>query len=436
MGDLVVTEQECRFGYEGKFLQSGSHAGLSLLSDPQRFKSTPVVFTRRPGFPLHPRLMSFIPAHARNNIQRRLYEKILARRDNPPVDGFDTDWEIMLLAGRNGIGHLDIFRDDIVAQSWYQSRMPHEVAAATRSAFWRQIKDDITLEHEELDADAVSEMLGPTPSVGGMVSKLLVAIPKNEPWNGDFAASGTRVLRGVDYHDVVLKVEPAEYRGVLAMESLCLDVHEELGFEVPKRWFKLLDGLPVLAVTRFDHTESGLPLPMESMQSVWATGDRRYTGTGSTDLEDIARRLDRLATVVNLDAEKAKKEMYRRFCLAFLTGNGDLHLENLSFLGDIADVRLSPVYDPAPMRAWPQHNMRSAIPLLFRDQYTVGANLIRFGKVFGYPEAKARKLWAQMLEATENYMERLVALDGVPDARKKALIGIVEKERAIMVAEI
>ena len=58
-------------------------------------------------------------------------------------------------------------------------------------------------------------------------------------------------------------------------------------------------------------------------------------------------------------------EAYRRFVLALLTGNGDMHLQNMSVLGTGEDVAQSPIYDPAPMRAYrgrPSYDLLSALP--------------------------------------------------------------------------
>ncbi len=428
MGDLVVTDIDARFAYSEAFLESGNPDGLSLLTSPKIYRRETVVFRLRPSFPLHPRLMQFIPGHGRNNIQRRLYTKALEKRSQPPSPGFDTDWEILMLAGRNGIGHIDVFRDDVVAGEWYERPAKEKPSNTDRSAFWKAIREDISEDMEEINPDQIAQLLGPTPSAGGMIPKLLVAIPDETNWTGEFAAAGTRRSNSKPYVDVLLKIEPREYEGVVALESLCIELHRELGFEVPRTWHTSIDGMRLLAIERFDRDKNGLPIPMESFYSVFATGDTAFNGNEDTDIEEVGLRLEKLSTVVNLNQKVARREVYRRFCLAFCTGNGDMHLENLSFLGGPDKTRVAPVYDPSPMRAWPQHNVRSSIPIIFTDD-SLRENILRVGAAFGLPHPEATSTLDEMLEATKTYAQRVMDVEAVPEERKRNLTAILEKER-------
>jgi len=428
MGDLVVTDIDARFAYSEVFLESGNPDGLSLLTSPKIYGREAVVFRLRQNFPLHPRLMQFIPGHARNNIQRRLYTKALEKRSQPPSPGFDTDWEILMLAGRNGIGHIDVFRDDVVAGEWYERPAKEKPSNTDRSAFWKAIREDISEDMEEINPDQIAQLLGPTPSAGGMIPKLLVAIPDEINWTGEFAAAGTRRLNSKPYVDVLLKIEPREYEGVVALESLCIELHRELGFEVPRTWRTSIDGMRLLAIERFDRDKNGLPIPMESFYSVFATGDTAFNGNEDTDIEEVGLRLEKLSTVANLNHKVARREVYRRFCLAFCTGNGDMHLENLSFLGGPDKTRVAPVYDPSPMRAWPQHNVRSSIPIIFADG-SLRENILRVGAAFALPYPEASSTLDEMLEATKTYAQRVMDAEAVPEERKRNLTAILEKER-------
>lgn len=433
MGDLVVTDIDARFAYAEPFLASGNPDGLSLLSSPKIYGRETVVFPLRPNFPLHPRLMQFIPGHGRNNIQRRLYTKALEKRPNPPRPGFDTDWEILLMAGRNGIGHLDVFRDDVAAGEWYARPARETPSNADRSAFWKAIREDIAEDLEIINPEHISQLLGPTPSAGGMIPKLLVAIPDEPNWAGEFAAAGTRELNGKRCVDVLLKIEPREYEGVIALESLCLELHRELAFDVPRTWHTEMDGMRLLAVERFDRDAAGLPIPMESFYAVFATGDAAFNGNEDTDLEEVGRRLEKLATVINLNQKSVRHELYRRICVALCTGNGDMHLENISFLGGPNKTQLAPVYDPSPMRAWPQHNVRSAIPIIF-ETGSLRENMIRVGGAFGMSANEAATAIDEMLHATTSYLQRVEAAPNVPDPRKRNLVAILEKERQALAA--
>jgi len=58
------------------------------------------------------------------NIQRRIYLRavLAARRARPPAPGLETDYEILMLAGRDGIGHIDVFPSDDQARRFYAER--------------------------------------------------------------------------------------------------------------------------------------------------------------------------------------------------------------------------------------------------------------------------------------------------------------------------
>ncbi|MDH5231319.1 MAG: hypothetical protein OEY38_14750 [Gammaproteobacteria bacterium] len=68
----------------------------------------------------------------------------------------------------------------------------------------------------DIDVETVHQIVGPTPSVGGMILKLLVVIPDTHQWHGESAPPGTQCVEHQRYVDVLLKVEPNEYQGVIA----------------------------------------------------------------------------------------------------------------------------------------------------------------------------------------------------------------------------
>lgn len=442
MADIVVTPKQTRFSYTKEFIEYDTEhtaecnvGGVSLLAPTQQYKSEQVTYLAKDTLPLYPRLMSMLPARNETNIQRRLYTRILDKSNLLPKPGLDTDWEILLMSAHNGIGHLDIFRDDRVAEYYYNNPKLRNLLTS-RSAYWKQIQAEIKNTVYDIGEDELLDAFGPTPSVGGMIPKILVSIPDTKNWQGEFASPGTTEVDGKNYIDVILKIEPMGYEGVLALEALCLDVHRELGFEVPQFWLSEIDGMRVLAIKRFDrviHNGQSYPIPMESFYSVFAIGDKYFQSNSDTDLEEMAYRVARLAKVANLDVRAIQQELYQRLIVALFTGNGDLHLENVSFLGGASNVSLSPIYDPAPMRAWSRHNARFAIPLVFDDE--VGGlreNLIKLGEAYQYTKKQASNLIDDIAEKTKDYIERVQSLDDVPEKNKQLLIQTVTKERELL----
>ena len=439
MADMIVTPKQTRFSYTREFIEYDADyavrhfaGGVSLLAPPRQYKTEQVTYQAKDSVPLYPRLMSMLPARNETNIQRRLYTRILEKQENPPQPGLDTDWEILLLSAHNGIGHLDVFRDDRVADHYYHDPEQRHLLTS-RSAYWKQIQAEIQNTVYDIDENEMLDAFGPTPSVGGMIPKLLVSIPDVADWKGEFASPGTKEVAGIKYVDVILKVEPMGYEGVLALEALCLEVHRELGFDVPQFWLASIDGMRVLAIKRFDRSVEGYPIPMESFFSVFAIGDKYFQSNQDTDLEEMAHRIARLGKVANLDVRTTQQELYRRLVVAFLTGNGDLHLENLSFLGGAEEVKLSPVYDPAPMRAWSRHNTRFAIPLVFDDNIGgLRENLIQLGTAYQYSRKQAENVIEELVEQTRSYTSKVDALINVPENNKHLLIETINKERDIL----
>jgi serine/threonine-protein kinase HipA len=230
--------------------------------------------------------------------------------------------------------------------------------------------------------------------------------------------------------NVVLKIEPPEYRGLLDLEALCLRIHRDAGFATPDWWRIDHKGLRLLAVARFDR-RNGRPLPMESLFSVIATGDHRFRETADILLEELGDVIARLGQVAHLPGD-AREHLYRRLLLALLTGNGDLHLDNLSLLGGLDDCRWSPVYDPAPMRAWPRHDLISAIPFDASAYPDHGAFFLALGGHFGLSAKRVQICVGNALAATEGYADAVMALPGVPETQRRQLRQITLRERALL----
>jgi serine/threonine-protein kinase HipA len=290
------------------------------------------------------------------------------------------------------------------------------------------LKRNVLDENVDFDPQVIEQALGPTPSVGGMIPKLLVSLAQGP--NGTHYFPPDRQ----DRDNVVLKIEPPEYAGLLDLEALCLDIHREAGFETPRYRRYDDDGLHFLAVERFDRV-AGNPLPMESLFSVIATGNHRFRETGDLLLDELGGIVGRLSEVANLGKDTAE-QLYRRILMALLTGNGDLHLDNLSLLGGLSDCRLTPVYDPAPMRAWPRHNLISAIPFDPSSYADRGAYFLELGPAFGLSAIQVRRCIEHALEGTSSYTARVQALDRVPLQQRRQLAEIVATERALLVRQL
>jgi serine/threonine-protein kinase HipA len=430
MGDLVLADERVTFTYTKEYLVSGL-AGFCLLGDGAIWGSDTVSYPISERIPVFPRLLSLIPGNNPRNLQRRHYLDLLrARLGKEPPPGIDTEWQLLLMGGHGGIGHIDVFAGDLAAEACYHAGVAsvetHGVSrvANQRSDLWRMLKHNVLDENVEFDPHVVEQTLGPTPSVGGMIPKLLVAIDPQHAAPG-FYPPGT-----ANKQDVVLKVEPPEYHGLLDLEALCLDVHRAAGFAVPTYHRFDADELHFLAVERFDRV-ADKPIPMESLFSVIAMGDHHFRETGDILLEELGAILERLGQVVTLQQD-TREQLYRRILMALLTGNGDLHLDNIALLGGVSDCRLAPVYDPAPMRAWPRHNLVSAIPFDPAAYTDHGAYFVALGRRFGLSAKLSQQCIQEALAATALYPDQVMALTRVPLKQRQQLVEIAKAERLLL----
>ncbi len=428
MGDLVLTGQEISFTYTREWSASGQ-PGFCLLGDGSIWGESSVTYPVSERIPVFPRLLSLIPGNNPRNLQRRHYLDLLRRRTGrEPPPGMETEWQLLLLGGHGGIGHIDVFADDLTAQEWYRHQppkaQPPSRAGNLQSKLWRMIKREVLDEATDFDPQIIEEALGPTPSVAGMIPKLLVSLDpeKKTPHFHPPDTPGER--------NVVLKIEPPEYAGLLDLEALCLQLHRDAGFATPRWWRIDQSGLRLLAVERFDR-QDGRPLPMESLFSVIATGDHHFRETADLLLEELGGVIDRLGQVASLPAD-ANEHLYRRLLMALLTGNGDLHLDNFSLLGGLDDCRWAPVYDPAPMRAWPRHDLVSTIPFDASQYADHGEFFIALGERFGLSGRQTERCIEAALDATADYTAQVMALKKVPKRQREQLQAIARRERELL----
>ena len=247
MGRLMVTDSQCRFTYDTEFIATGL-PGLGVLYAPDFIGATTIAWERTAHFDLLPQLQSLIPPQGESNFQRRLVLSYLQQQGITPTPGFDSDWAILMVAGHGGIGHLDVFASDAKAAEWYADK--------TQPALFR-IGEDFGFSLKGLmtwmdgDAEAIIGALGPTPSVGGAIPKLLLSMPA-AGWDGWIGLPRKRTVEGRT--DVILKFESGNYPGIVALEALTLDLHRSAGLEVPRHWTCSINGVPAIAIERYDRT--------------------------------------------------------------------------------------------------------------------------------------------------------------------------------------
>jgi serine/threonine-protein kinase HipA len=170
--------------------------------------------------------------------------------------------------------------------------------------------------------------------------------------------------------------------------------------------------LAALCSERFDR----LPTPQGgAAQSVpfASFGSVLHSGNPARYLDRTDARMDDLPQLLRVASSQPAQDaqaLYLRYLLALLTGNGDAHLDNWGMVGAWPHARLSPVYDPAPMRAF-GYNCLSALGLGAHNvDWTLGyvppdlaQRLADFAKNLGLRSDTAAKLHRSALKATSDY---------------------------------
>jgi len=424
MGSLYVTDSDCRFTYELDYLNSGL-PGLGLVFSPLFFGENTIRHPRTPSFDFLPPVQALIPPHAERNFQRQLVLQYLRRLNIKPESPFEQDWEILVRAGHGGIGHIDVFESDAAAMDWYATP-PTKQWYQVGESFGFSLKEFMTwFDH---DAASLIELIGPTPSVGGAIPKLLLSIPRSG-WDGRVGLP-TR-FGDTQRTDVVLKFEqPQAYPGIVELEALALDIHAEAGFEVPRYWKVDVAGVKGLAIERFDRNDSCAPLFMESLHSILASGNPTEISTPySADYDTIARALRNPDVQLVTDKKQSVQHLFKRLVFAMLTGNGDLHMQNLTLLMRDGELSFSPVYDPTPMRAYNIHNILTSMPFGHYADYIDGQDepvgfaqaMVSFIRETGIPKNKALEIIEDALQLTLSYPERIAQLHSLPQDYKTQL---------------
>ncbi|VAW66578.1 hypothetical protein MNBD_GAMMA09-3899 [hydrothermal vent metagenome] len=434
MGRLYLTASECRFTYELDYL-SLQQVGLGLLYAPEVVQESTIIRPRTEFFDFLPPIQSLVPPKGDHNFQRKLVLSYLAKKGLQPSSGLDADWEILKIAGHGAIGHLDVFENDEKALQWYASPPAAELF---------EVSEDLGFSLKEMlswldqDASELINIIGPTPSVGGAIPKILLTIPE-AGWDNRIGLPS----RGVSPQmtDVVAKFEQnTAYPGINELEALALDIHAAAGFKVPRYWLSDMRGVPVLAVERFDRNAMQAPVFTETLYSILATGDAQITSHYSYSYDAIGTAIDKSPMDIISQRKAGKIHLMKRLIMSLLTGNGDLHLENLSItINKEGEAEFTPVYDPTPMRAYAIHNMLSVMPFgdygEWQGDKPVGLDeaIKNLAKNLNISAAQRDDIMQSCLLATADFTDRVAELKTLPELNKANLINIVSSLRKRMI---
>ncbi len=152
------------------------------------------------------------------------------------------------------------------------------------------------------------------------------------------ARAGRFVLvdRGGRY---ILKPQVADYPQIPQNEDLTMRAAALAGIDVPFHGLLHCQGSELAyVIRRFDRLGRGRKVHVEDFAVLSRLGrDAKY----DSSMERVAAILDEFCTFPAVE----KVKLFRRCLFAFLVGNEDLHLKNLSLLHGPRVIALSPAYD-------------------------------------------------------------------------------------------
>ena len=442
VGTIVHTGREVRLTYD-----SGAPCGVSVLHDAKRLAKAgmTVSFPVDASMPLPPYLAALIPPQ-HGPLWTFAIERMRLRGIVPAIEY--AFWDVLMEVGRNGIGCLGVFPNDGTAEQWYgrQPVRPILGDVTDKHGLWDYLRDLAVETVTEEKIRAIDAEIGPSPGVTGMIPKLLAAV--SPEWLS---------LNEVAPVDAMVKIEPEKYPSLMLLEQMCYLVHEQAGCSVPRTWMHhTCKGTPLLISERFDRSH-GTPIPMESLYSILrqATNGRiierwshsgKILASGDPDSpyrpvpNEIIPRLEHIAEALKSPdvglRPGQEKELFRRIALALMTGNSDLHLENLSVLGPRGEAMLSPIYDPAPMRAYPQHAMTLALGFNDLMLSRPGSHMVLWERLLRYAgeslkirRDKALEILCGCHDVTTNYVEAIAE-------HAEGIAGDLRRERRWLPADI
>jgi len=234
------------------------------------------------------------------------------------------------------------------------------------------------------------------------------------------------------------------FESLPVVEWLCLQLGRAGGFEVPvAALIEMPDGMPpALLIERFDirrGMEDRRRLAMEDFCSILdLPASAKYDST----IERVARGLRPLSTNPASDLDT----LFRRAVLAWLIGDGDMHLKNLAVLKAadtgakaFTSVRLAPLYDAVTTRVFPRlAGDRMALKLNGKDDRLRRRDFLMLARTIGLPGAEAEIALADL---TARLSRRAGALElpefaqgwEVANTMRDNVIGIVAERSAALV---
>ena len=298
------------------------------------------------------------------------------------------------------------------------------------------------LSKESLTKDAPKKM-----SLAGAQHKMLVILKEGQLFEPLPGTPSTHILKpehlGDDYPASVIN----EYFTMRLARAVGLEVPEVRRMPVPQ---------PVYLVERFDRItmHDGGDQPDEVLRKHII--DTCQLLNKARSFKYTAAHLDTLAQAIKLCRAKtaARLQLYRWLVFSILSGNGDNHLKNISFLVDASGINVAPAYDLLctavyETKALAHDKVRwpdTQLAFFVGDAKTFGAvtrtHVLAAGRMLGLAEGTAKRELDRLLKAIppeadkciaeiETEFERDIATSPDPDATRAPIAAERHVLRAI-----
>ncbi|MGK2877565.1 MAG: type II toxin-antitoxin system HipA family toxin [Solirubrobacterales bacterium] len=350
-GRLRLTANATEYSYLPEYLDSSLPPVASTLP----LTDEPTTVTRRAVPPFFAGLLP----EGRRLAALRTAKKISA----------DDEFSLLLEIGEDTIGDVQVLPE---------GSTPDALPETAR------VMPDGELDFDRLAGMTVADRVG-LPGVQDKVSGQMISLP---------------VMR--ENRSYILKLNAPEFPHVIENEAFFIRLAVRCGLKtVEAELVHDQNAKAGLLVTRFDRVEKSGQLhrlPVEDgcqCMGLWP-GDK-YSVTTEDLFSAISSRCSSEPVAI--------RDLFRQWLFALLTGNGDLHAKNVSFLRADEATTLSPVYDiPSTV---PYGDTTLALPAAGKQSNFSRRQVIEFAVSLGMKSHLAESDLERMLTATESLEDDL-----------------------------
>ena len=204
----------------------------------------------------------------------------------------------------------------------------------------------------------------------------------------------------------ILKLPTAEFPLIVENESYFLSRAKKIKMNaVASEIVSDREGVSALLVKRFDRVVG----PDGKIESLAVEDACQVMGRWPSDKYSVSSEEVILALSGKCASEKlAKRDLYRQFCFAWISGNGDLHAKNVSIMQNLnGEWNVTPTYDiPSTL---PYGDISMAIEIIGKSRDLTRNSLLTFGEKIGLARKLTEKVLEEVLQGTEDLISEIAS---------------------------